>query len=216
MPSLDKIIDIADYFKVSIDEVVGRGVKFNDKFLETLYEKTNNKEIKWTLNSLGKDHNKIILHNEVYDNDKYAEISYLTKINNSIFLINCFSEHYQTINPLELYFYIQPDEKSDFVIQNYSTGQLKALWICILNNLGEETPDEIKAENIKLQFMNNGTDIIETKRDTALYYKRLKEYYDKINTPEFQDFYKVVTSPKYTKLISDFQQLSKLAKSEDK
>ena len=46
-PSLDKIVDIADYFHVSLDEVVG--YKQDDIFLNILHDLTNNRKIKWAI-----------------------------------------------------------------------------------------------------------------------------------------------------------------------
>ena len=42
-PSLSKIIDIADYFKISLDEVVGYNNFVNDKFIEKLLSQTSDK-----------------------------------------------------------------------------------------------------------------------------------------------------------------------------
>ena len=46
-PSLSKIVDIADYFHVSLDEVVGYHNVINDKFLEKLIQQTEDKTIQW-------------------------------------------------------------------------------------------------------------------------------------------------------------------------
>ena len=50
-PSIDKIIDIADYFNVTLDEVVGRDIELNNSqdndLLISLIQMTNSKEIKW-------------------------------------------------------------------------------------------------------------------------------------------------------------------------
>lgn len=180
-PTLDRIIDIADYFHVTVDEVIGRGTNFNDLFLDYVYNKTNDKEIIWNINSLQKGNNKIDVPgvSDYYNEDTHTAISYYTKYKNAIFLINCLSKHYQTINPEELNFYIKPDDKSELVYQDYQTDQLKPLWLAILNNLDEEAPDEIKVENIKQQFVNanlkaNFKELDYIKNDNETYNKFVK------------------------------------------
>ena len=48
-PSIDKIVDIADYFHVTLDEVVGRTLKIDsmvsDEFINILYSMTEDKSI---------------------------------------------------------------------------------------------------------------------------------------------------------------------------
>ena len=50
-PSLDKIVDIADYFHVSLDEVVGYRRSFSEnqtlKFINSVYEQTETNELVW-------------------------------------------------------------------------------------------------------------------------------------------------------------------------
>lgn len=212
MPSLDKIIDIADYFHRSLDEVIGRGLDINDKFLEKLYIETTNNTMKWHLNSIQGDRKIILPHrDDLYDEDIYTEIAYYTEFNESYFAINCFCKYRQTINPVELDFYIKPDEKSRIVYQEYSTEELKPLWVAIIKSLDDEAPDEIKTENIKQQFINDKQhNIIIDKNDneSMSFYNRILEYYNAFNKPEFIDLYEKLTSPQYTEMITKFYELT--------
>lgn len=154
MPSLDKIIDIADYFHVSLDDVIGRDASFSDIFIETLYNETINNTLRWYPNSLQNKRNIILPRREdIYDEDKYTEIAYYTEFNEGCFIINCFCRYHQTISPTVLDFYIKPDDKSELVFQEYTTDELKPLWIAIIKNLDEGAPDEIKVEDLKQKFL---------------------------------------------------------------
>lgn len=54
MPSLDEVVDVANYFKISLDDLMlysyVKAIK--NKFLKTLIEQTQNGNIKWRLISL--------------------------------------------------------------------------------------------------------------------------------------------------------------------
>ncbi|POO87856.1 helix-turn-helix transcriptional regulator [Clostridium sp. 3-3] len=161
VPSLDKVIDIADYFHVSLDDVIGRDVSFSDKFIETLYNETVNNTLIWHLNSLQNNRTIILPRREdYYDEDKYTEIAYYTEFSEGYFIINCFCKYHQTISPAVLDFYIKPDDKSELVFQEYTTDELKPLWIAIIKNLDEGAPDEIKVESLKQRFLMQSNDKI--------------------------------------------------------
>lgn len=152
MPSLDKIIDIADYFHVSTDEVIGRGNIVDDEFIKAVYDKTNTADFKWR--KVTRDDTQIVMPNttEYYDEEIYDEINYFTKAEGGYLIMYCFSRYNNTLNPKVLSFYIQPSDNSGIVYQDYTLGQLLPLWVLILNKT-EETPDDVKAENIKQKIM---------------------------------------------------------------
>lgn len=68
-----------------------------------------------------------------------------------------YAYHYfdQIINPYNLILFIQPNADSYLVDQHYTKEELYSLWIKILNHLGNDAPDEIKAEDLKMSFLNN-------------------------------------------------------------
>lgn len=155
-PSLDKIVDIADYFHVSIDEVVG--YKQDDVFLNMLHDLTNSKKIKWLV--INKDvtekvtEPRRVFPYEYYDEEKYTEKSYFTKYKDGFIIIYAFYEKGKLINPDELELYIQPSkDHSEYAWQDYSTNNLKSLWIDILSNM-DQVPIEIKAEQLKTSFVD--------------------------------------------------------------
>lgn len=174
-PSLDKIVDIANYFHVSIDDVVG--YKQQDVFLNILYDLTNNKEIKWFIINKNTDRSIAIPHKvfpeEYYDEEIYTEKSYFTKYKEGYIIIYSFYENGKLINPNELSLYIQPSsDKQDYAWQDYSTTDLKPLWINILNNM-DEIPVEVKAEALKDtfidEFRNKSNDFIPKKKERVIY-----------------------------------------------
>lgn len=154
-PSLSKIMQIADYFHISIDEVVG--YKQDDVFLNMLHDLTNSKKIKWLI--IKKDTLVRVAHIknppfEVYDEEKYTEKSYYTQYKEGFIIIYAFYENGKLVNPDKLSLYIQPSETQlEYAWQYYSTYNLKSLWIDILSNM-DKVPVEIKAEQLKKSFVD--------------------------------------------------------------
>ena len=168
-PSIDKIIDIANYFHVSLDEVVGYHNVINDKFLEKLITQTASKEIIWNkYNSSNNNLPKRFFNHFDFDFDNFSsqyeyeqycdthkEISYYVNINNAFISIYGHYEYQNIINPSEIKLFIQPGNEADLVEQDYTYEQLKVLWLKVLCALGDNAPDEIKAEEFKNYFIND-------------------------------------------------------------
>ena len=194
-PSLDKIIDIADYFKISIDELIGRNISSQfyfdqeDNFISTLMELTKNKTLIWKQDKFYE--NKEI-NGESYDDVfgiylDYVEF-YQTKFNDStIFLISQYRKDYGITDDLDILLFIQPDEISTPVLQNYSKKSLENIWLEIRKEFNG-IPDEWKAEDIKKQIINKGVENILSTTDDVV----LKE----ANTPEFKRLLSVFSDPK--------------------
>lgn len=160
-PNIDKIVDIADYFHVSLDEVVGYRQNTNDAFLNKLYEQTSSGSIIWenieTMNQHGcmiKQYSDFIMPNQYIGNDE-EETSYATCFGSGYIVIYAYHKYSQIINPYNLILFIQPTNESFLVDQHYTKEELYSLWIKMLNNLGDNAPDEIKAEDLKNSFINN-------------------------------------------------------------
>lgn len=157
-PSLSKIIQIADYFNVSIDEMVGHNDDVNDGFINLLCETTNKKEVLWsdvteTMENVYKPKRNQMF--EPYDEELYGEQCYFMKYQNGYIILYCFYRYGRLLNPTELILYIQPPDQNNYwAVQPYSTNELKNLWVTVLRNL-KNIPIEIKAEDFKNQFINN-------------------------------------------------------------
>ena len=177
-PSLDKIIDIADYFHVTLDEVVGRNNSIDDEFLNALKTQTDNNALLW--NSFMSEHNSNIIKpqkdnnglKKIFNEDKYDEISYFSKYRSGYITIYCFCQHNKSISPEELSLYIQADDNSSIVMQDYSLEQLMSLWIKVLKQLSNKAPDDIKAEDLKNNFINEFRKAKTTSRKSITYVLR--------------------------------------------
>ena len=167
-PSIDKIVDIADYFHISLDEVVGYHNNVDDKFLEKLILKTEDNTIKWKNNEYNKYHDNgeipsdmptmIYLgsyeQNMPFDTIPYKEIMFFVKINN-VYISLYGYYHDNCVNPFDIKLFIQPGEDSDLIEQNYSYEHLKVLWLKVLYSSGDQAPDKIKVEEFKNSFIND-------------------------------------------------------------
>lgn len=208
-PSLDKIIDIADYFHVSLDEVVGRNNDINDAFLKALCNQTENNMLVWESIKSNHDANiNMYKSNEFYDEDVYHEINYFTKFNDGYIIIWCFCKYNHSLAPNNLSLYIQVDDESSTVYQNYSMEQLMPLWIKILKQLSDEAPDDIKAEDLKQQLINNNQVLnIEYTTNKYLAENNIKNFFETINTPEIKQLISVFSNPKMVQTMKTTQRL---------
>lgn len=147
-PSLDKIMDIADYFKVSLDEVTGYN-NIESMFISVLYNKTKDKTFKWyktdTLNEYFLE--------DFFDEDNYEYTAYCSSFGEGEVIISAFHEHFCSHKPIRLHLYIKPSKDSNLIIEEYSSEELAIVWATILNTLGNEAPDEVKAQMFKLSLI---------------------------------------------------------------
>lgn len=176
-PSLDKIVDIADYFHVSIDEVIGRdGNNINDDFLDVLYKRTSKKEILWK--SFDKSNDESDIKEFFYDFDPNGmlsfedyeffeqtnkQISYYFEYCNGYVSMFALYEHHNIAAPKELKLFIQPDIKAELIPQSYDTDKLLPLWLKVLTSLNDNAPDEIKAEDLKQQMIKESKNVEDSK-----------------------------------------------------
>lgn len=179
-PSIDKIVDIADYFHVSLDEVVGYHNVINDKFLEKLIQQTEDKTIQWNKylaedsNNIPKQYHENINYEFISQQDaedfffNHAEISYYVKIQESYVSLYGTYDHQNILNPSDLKLFIQPNDDANLIEQFYSYEQIKVLWLKVLYSLGENAPDEIKVEEFKNAFVNDFKKP-DKKRDNTIY-----------------------------------------------
>lgn len=159
-PNIDRIIDIANRFNISIDDLVGRKPQWqkSDKcFLSILEDITDNKKIFWNIiddntdAKVGRPRKNPII--DPYNEDNYNEVCYFAEYNTGFIIIYCFYRNSKLLNPYELKLYVQPPNQTNYTLQEYLIDELKPLWIKILSNL-EEVPIEIKAEEFKNNFIN--------------------------------------------------------------
>ena len=172
-PSLDKIIDIADYFHIPLDEVVGRDINTNDDFFNLLIELTQDKKILWETPSelaisqgIFSTAAKIpeINMSNTYDMKFHSQSIYICVFNDGFITIYSFYKNNKILNPIKLKLFIQPYYDSELIQQEYTHNELLYLWVKILNNL-KNVPDEVKAQNFKNDFIKKYQ---ESKKDKML------------------------------------------------
>mgnify|MGYP002564059439 CR=1 FL=1 len=203
-PSLDKIIDIADYFKISIDELIGRKIDSTfleeDSFLFTLMKFTKDKSLIWNI-----DKNYLIkeICNQSYEDifgiyKDDTEI-YNTSFNEStIFLVSQYDIYYGKMDDIDIALYIRPDNNSIPVLQNYSSESLEDIWYEIRKGY-KGIPDELKAEKIKSQIVNKGRDIILKNIDNNIL--------ESMNTPELRKLISIFSDPKMIETMNSAQKI---------
>ena len=163
-PSLSKIIDIADYFNITVDEVIGRVNETNDKFLNKLISQTSNNKIEWKA-YIGNETNpkryteplemNFVSQSEINEYlSIHKTLSYYSKINDGYISIYSAYEYNNVEKPSDLKLFIQPDDTTDLVEQNYTFEQLLSLWLKVIYCLDDDSPDEIKAEDLKNSFVS--------------------------------------------------------------
>lgn len=168
IPNLERIIDIADYFNISVDEVIGRNqYTINNDFLKVLYQKTINKEIIWnTYNRVHaesgiKQYSQNFDTDLIYNEDEYEDciqynqqMSYYFEYKGGYISVYALYESFNIDTPREIKMFIQPDIRAELIPQDFSMEQLYPLWLKILISLEEGAPDKIRAEDLKQQFIS--------------------------------------------------------------
>lgn len=220
-PSIDRIIDIANYFHVSVDEVIGYNQNNNDEFLNKLYEQTNTGILVWhSANIAKKTYPKLKIYTRIndpmsgmYDIEEYNEETYVTQYKNGYFMLYAFYKYGKILDPDELYLVIQPSDDSNFNFQAYKKEELLKLWIKVLNRLGDETPDEIKAEDFKNSFLNDTNPITTNNLSDKQLLQITNELIEKT---EFKTVFEIINNSVFKTLsdaldVPDFQSIIKTA-----
>ena len=163
-PSIDKIADIADYFHIPIDEVVGRKqVNSNDlEFIVRIMKQTSSGILQW-YDLFSEDCH--ILDNGYKFSEEICNIENFNKLENhtkNTFVCEC-NEGYLTLQCWVIYcgnsidkcsfsFFIQPSKDIKPVYQKFDHEQLFNLYKMIMVSLYGETL-EMKADKFKENFI---------------------------------------------------------------
>lgn len=209
-PSINKVVDIADYFNISMDELIGRKLKTNnvtnEEFIDNLYNMTKSKILKWEehtkmLPQLESDKN-FNLEDDGFDNKEL----YVTSYKNGFFLLYCqYEEEKGNISDYDIQIYIRPDNKSKAVLQDSDDKKAYQLWLYIHTNT-YGTLDEIKAEELKNNFVNNGSEkttevyteeqLIQITQNMIKTEPNLLKAFELINDPDFVKLLEILESPR--------------------
>lgn len=221
-PSLDKIVDIANYFKVSLDEVVGRDINIKSKttenFIDKLYSMTTDSRITWK-NEADNVFAMIESEDSSIEDDGYNYFElYSTKYNEgTIYLYAQYDKEKGVINDIEIQLYIQPNKKADLVLQDCDEAKSYDLWYYVQAKFNGEL-DEIQAEEFKNNFVNdklkNPIDNYSDEQLTKITKNMIKaepqlpKLFEAINDPEFLKLLDVLKSPKLQQGLELAQKLS--------
>jgi transcriptional regulator with XRE-family HTH domain len=237
-PSLDKIVDIADYFHISIDKLIGRNYNIDDNFLKVVYRQTDGNILKW--NNINDDIEQNIfkptIYGEItdsknktytyYNQSIYKEYFYYTSYNNGFIIIGAAC----AVNELDSPQYIQPTKESKAIRQKYTKEQLESLWIKVLKSLSNKTPAEILVEDFKQQMLageevellKHCQDFIQQTPNTQndinklLKDEKAKEVLIKANDPAVQQLISTFSNPKVIQTIDSTNRLVKYMMEIDK
>lgn len=164
-PNIDRIIDIAKFFHVSLDELIGFDCNENmhDEFVEALISETQNGNFEWRSKKISKDENVLTYNllgsNKLYDtytSEKYEDATFY--VDYMAGYISLYSV-YKIGEPMEvdeLYLSIQPkrESSSKLLKQKYDKNEILPLYLKVLLSLNNEAPDEIIAELMKASLIN--------------------------------------------------------------
>lgn len=166
-PSLSKVLDVANYFKVSLDELVKQNSISTDIFINKLITNTESNKIRWhPYKDNDKEPKKFSSEfmKAKYDGETGEgyyrfllgqETSFYTPIREGYFSLYAYHERNNSKRFAVINLYIQADNDSDLIGQPYTTEQLIPLWLKVLHSLGKYAPDDIKAEELKNSFIND-------------------------------------------------------------
>lgn len=227
-PSIDKVVDIADYFHVSLDEVVGYKQRLNDDFINHLYTQTDKLQIVWELVTKATNkYPKIKLYNPEQDEyppqpcneEEYGQNHYVTKYNNGYIIVYAYYKHESILKPKVVKLFIQPTPESYLIEQEYPQNTLLKLWIKLLKSLGNNAPDEVKAEDFKNDFVlnkiklnsNNTTSkkVNLTDVEKILTNPDIIKLMEMYNQPAFQELQKTFANVEFQNAIKVANQLQK-------
>lgn len=195
-PSLDKIVDIADYFDVSIDELIGRNQKIkeddNYSFVLFLIEITRSKTINWINNSgmykINSSYKNIYnidcniknFNNYLIEHRKIEE--FVLEYNKGFITFRSFIIwNHNSIQQYDGHLFIQPDEDTEPVYQECNQDQLLKLYRTIKESYGDKIPEDL-AEDFKEKLYNEQSN------------KNLQEFREdlnNVNIPTTQDIDKM-------------------------
>lgn len=154
MPSLDKIIDIADYFHVSLDDVIGRRKgqqNEQEDFIPLLLQMTKSSEIIWKDN----DYDGCPLPTERENFELFEEVDeiYYAKFSNGYFyLVAQYEELDVRLEDIDIQMYIQPDANSKPIPRTIEFDQANELWLLARKNT-RGLPDAYKANDFISNFL---------------------------------------------------------------
>lgn len=240
-PSLDKIVDIADYFNVSIDELIGRNQKTSEnnnfQFIYSLIQMTQNEYVKWNNSCIMCDINenyKTIIDincniknfNDYPSNNRKTDGFVLEYDNGFITLESNIIINHNSIQQYDGHLFIQPNENTEPVYQECDQTQLLELYKTIKRSYGNKIPEDL-AENFKEKLYNeqnikslqefrrdlNNADIpSEQDIDNMFNNEGVINAMVKLNDPSIKSIVDTFTNPQMIKMIDSVSRMQSYMK----
>lgn len=218
IPSVDKIVDIADFFDVTIDSLLGREAQkdtadFNDKFMETLISQTENNTLTWEclkIQDRAIKHRNIINaieklgFMEVLLEKEHTNWYFSTFDDISYFLLKEFKNEDDS-NRAEVFFYALPDLDSRPILENKEQEYINVLYSTVYSKLNGGY-DENTLHRIKHKFIYNQSSNLKESMDDKLETENINRLINSPDlikamefaaSPQIQQFMEIVTQPDF-------------------
>lgn len=233
-PSLDKIIDIADYFHVTLDEVVGRNqtpVDENYEFINLIIEQTKNGQLQWYnyINQpyqgdrcdIPEEINYVIPNFNKYPQYQRRIEKFFTKSPMGYMMLSCYLIlENDIIDRYELFFYVQPKTEEQGIIQKCNQEQLLTLFkiidISINGDSSEMIADNFKTIYMQEHFVRNYQASLDKINNTKTYMDALESdpdiptYLAQLDSPEIAQLIKIYTDPKMVEALENTSRIIQL------
>jgi transcriptional regulator with XRE-family HTH domain len=156
-PSLSKIIDIANFFYVSLDGLVGRKMRRQDEesLIPLLLKLTQTKKIVWNdgeMFSFPTD----IENLEIYQDER--EILWADLAGGYLYLVAQYTTRHGRFEEMDLEIYLQPNSDSLPVLQGAEYSDLYDLWLAARYDIFG-VPDDYKADKFVSDILSKYKDI---------------------------------------------------------
>lgn len=216
VPSVDKIVDIADFFDVTIDSLLGREAQkdtadFNDKFMKTLISQTENNTLTWEclkIQDRAIKHRNIINaieklgFMEVLLEKEHTNWYFSTFDDISYFLLKEFKNEDDSA---EVFFYALPDLDSRPILENKEQEYINVLYSTVYSKLNGGY-DENTLHRIKHKFIYNQSSNLKESMDDKLETENINRLINSPDlikamefaaSPQIQQFMEIVTQPDF-------------------
>lgn len=230
-PSLDKIVDIADYFNVPLDKVVGRSIKA-PTFVEALVYLTKQGKLDWDecffFNAKPKSYTPIEDHIDQIDFSSYPDKqrrkhTFITEYNEGYITLQSYLIYNQNaIIKSDCALYLQPSKKSEPVYQESSQEDLLKLTREVLSYINIETIEDealeykkqIEDDYLKQYFSDFNDYITESNIPTPQTINNVvnsipPQVYNSIDSDTLQGLKKLFLNPQMRNAIDSLNELKK-------
>lgn len=185
VPSLDKIISIAELLHISIDDLIGihpsnSSSQSDELFINKVIQQTESNILTWNIIDENTKDSVYNFKEEKEEYESYYSEYYYCKYNNSFFLLqaNYIIDEHQ-LDELYISFFIQPDanDSDNIVLQIEDEDILAPLWNVIRYPFYGELA-ELKAQKLIDQFME----------EDSMQFSHISEFDCKIQNDKFAEY----------------------------